>query len=187
MAIDQRSNNKRGNAGDRETRQEPMRSRIAFFLVGMFAFATALSAEGMAQAIIGTASVIDGDTIEIHGTRIRLYGIDAPESHQQCWRPDGTSWRCGQQAALALADRIGRAGVRCEARGHDRYKRVIAICFKGDEDLNRWMVASGWAVAYRQYAHVYIVDEDHARLAHRGLWSGRFEMPWDWRRQDKRR
>jgi len=60
------------------------------------------------QAIVGVANVIDGDTIEIHGARIRFHGIDAPESRQECTRPNSATWRCGQQSAMALAERIGR-------------------------------------------------------------------------------
>ena len=131
--------------------------------------------------IMGTATVIDGDTIEIHGQRIRLHGIDAPEGRQGCTRRDGTSWRCGQQASLALADHIGTATVRCEPHGHDRYRRVIAICFKRAEDLNRWMVTSGWAVAYRKYSLAYVAEEEKAHSTGLKLWSGTFEMPWDWR------
>ena len=134
-----------------------------------------------ADDIIGVASVIDGDTIEIHGQRIRLHGIDAPESRQLCVLPTGKKWRCGQAAALALADRIGRATIRCEPRDHDRYRRVVAVCFKGAEDLNSWMVANGWAVAYRKYSLDYVDDEDRARIARANIWSGRFELPWDWR------
>jgi len=129
----------------------------------------------------GTASVIDGDTIEMHGTRIRLHGIDAPEARQECTRRDGTAWRCGQQAALALSDHIGRAVVRCEPRDRDRYGRIVAVCFLAGEDLNRWMVAGGWAVAYRKYSLDYVAHEERAHLARVGMWSGSFEMPWDWR------
>lgn len=135
---------------------------------------------------MGTATVIDGDTIEVHGTRIRLHGIDAPESRQECTRPDGTTWRCGQQAALALSDRIGRSIVRCDPRDRDRYGRTIAICFKGAEDLNRWMIAAGWAVAYRKYSLDYVGDEERAHAARLGVWSGSFQMPWDWRSRETR-
>ena len=144
----------------------------------MVAAAPAVRAQ---QSIVGVASVVDGDTIEVHGARIRMHGIDAPESRQECIRADGTSWRCGQQAALALSDRIGRATVRCEPRDRDRYGRVVAVCFKGTEDLNRWMVATGWVVAYRKYSLDYVADEERAKRAKIGIWSGSFEMPWDWR------
>ena len=148
---------------------------------------SALTPVGAQEPIIGVASVIDGDTIEIHGQRIRLFGIDAPESSQLCTRPNGERWRCGQQASLALADRIGRATVRCEQRDIDRYRRVVAVCFKGTEDLDRWMVLNGWAVAFRRYSLDYVADEDTARKNRINIWSGEFDMPWDWRRQNQNR
>ena len=140
-----------------------------------------------AQTIVGVVRVIDGDTIDIHGHRIRLHGVDAPESRQECVRPDGVSWRCGQQASLALADQIGGANVRCEGRDRDRYGRIVAICFMGDVDVNRWIVTNGWAVAYRKYSRDYIADEERAHSAGLQIWSGSFEMPWDWRRQRQHR
>jgi endonuclease YncB( thermonuclease family) len=130
-------------------------------------------------ALVGTPTVIDGDSLEIHGHRIRLHGIDAPESPQECTRADGTLWRCGQQAALALSDHIGRTSVRYAPQGHDGYARVIAVCLSGAEDLNRWMVAIGWEVAYRRYSLDYVADEERAHLAKVGVCSGTFEMPWD--------
>lgn len=60
-----------------------------------------------ADRVAGVASVIDDDTIEIHGERVRLFGIDAPESGQHCIR-DGIAYRCGKDAAFAFADKIGR-------------------------------------------------------------------------------
>jgi endonuclease YncB( thermonuclease family) len=148
----------------------------------LLALLAALPSAGYAQqTIVGAASVIDGDTIEIHGQRVRLYGIDAPESRQECSLADRAPWRCGQQAAFALADRIGRATLRCEPRDRDRYGRVVAVCYNGREDVGRWMVANGWAVAFRRYSLDYVADEDRARRNRLGLWSGTFEMPWDWR------
>lgn len=139
-------------------------------------------APAVAQSLTGQATVIDGDTIEIHGERIRLFGIDAVESGQRCER-DGKAWNCGKDAAFALADRIGRSAIDCRGRDRDRYGRLVAVCFKGAEDLNRWMVDQGWAVAYRRYSMDYADAEADARAARRGLWSGRFEMPWDWRKR----
>ena len=133
-------------------------------------------------AVEGRASVIDGDTVEIHGERIRLHGIDAPESRQLCTNPQGEDWRCGQRAALALADHINGAVLRCEPRTIDRYKRLIAVCYAGGEDINQWMVAQGWALAYRQYSKDYVAVEALARNARLNIWSGEFQAPWNWRK-----
>jgi endonuclease YncB( thermonuclease family) len=135
----------------------------------------------IAADLVGLASITDGDTVEIHGRRVRLFGIDAPESRQLC-EAAGQQYRCGQQAALALADEIGQRTVSCEQRDVDRYGRMVAVCSAGGEDLGRWMVGQGWALAYRRYSKAYVPDEDAAREAGRGIWRGTFEAPWDWRR-----
>ncbi|MTH33573.1 MULTISPECIES: thermonuclease family protein [Paracoccus] len=141
----------------------------------------ASASETIGPDLRGVASVIDGDTIEIHGARIRLNGIDAPESGQLCQDARGKAWRCGQQASLALSDRIGRRVVNCQQTDTDRYGRIVADCFAGRTNLNRWMVREGWALAYRQYSTAYAAAEDQARTHQRGIWQGHFDMPWDWR------
>lgn len=136
----------------------------------------------LADQIVGRASVIDGDTLEIRGTRIRLHGVDAPESAQECQNSDGKAYRCGQKAALALSDKIGVANVSCEQKDIDRYQRIVAVCSLRGEDLNAWLVQEGYALAYRQYGTDYIAQEYNAQMARRGLWAGSFIPPWDWRK-----
>lgn len=158
---------------------------LALWIALVASLGSGATASMSAPSIQGTASVIDGDTIEIRGERIRLDAIDAPESSQLCLDTSGKRYRCGQKSAIALADMIGRSVVSCKPKGRDRYKRTIAICFKGDTTLNAWMVAQGWAFAYRKYGEDYIVQEDEARIARRGIWAGSFEMPWNWRARNK--
>ncbi len=131
--------------------------------------------------IAGVASVIDGDTIEVHGQRIRLHGIDAPESRQIC-RLDGKPWQCGKDAANALADKITRRPVTCEDLGRDRYKRIIGRCTVAGEDMGAWIVSHGLALAYRRYSLDYVDEEAEAQAARRGIWAGEFVKPWEWRR-----
>jgi endonuclease YncB( thermonuclease family) len=147
------------------------------FLV-LFLFSSAAYVEPIA----GQATDIDGDTIEIHGERIRLNGVDAPESRQDCERADGTAYRCGKDAAFALANFIGRGTVTCERRGVDRYKRTIGTCQVRGEDIGAWLVRAGHALAFRRFSMDYVPEEARAVEAKAGVWQGRFVTPWDWRR-----
>lgn len=133
-------------------------------------------------SIVGQASVIDGDTIEIHGKRIRLFGIDAPESSQTCKTADGKEYPCGQQAAHALDNKIRGHTVECRPNSHDQYGRDVAVCFVSGEDINGWMVTQGWAVAYRYFSTDYVGQEGDAANLKRNIWQGPFENPRDWRR-----
>lgn len=147
------------------------------------AFILALSnSTARAETIAGRASVIDGDTLEIHGERIGILDVDAPESRQTCTRPDGSEWRCGQQASIALADWIGTRSVTCEAGRKNRDGRWLAHCESGGEDIARWLASRGWAVPYRACkCEIIRSASEGARSLQRGIWSGTFQMPWDWR------
>lgn len=157
----------------------PIRTALFSFTVGALLLLSPFCAH--AREVVGMASVVDGDTLDIHGHRVRLHGVDAPESGQACQR-DGRSYRCGQQAALALADLIGRRTVRCEEKDRDRYGRIVAVCAIGGENVNAWLVRQGHAVVYRQYSQDFVTQEAQARAERAGIWAGTFDMPWDYRR-----
>ncbi|WP_114097842.1 thermonuclease family protein [Thalassospira profundimaris] len=134
-----------------------------------------------AGGVNGKASVIDGDTLEIRGERIRLHGIDAPESSQLCEDVNGRTWACGQRATEALRAIIGTQDVLCSGSSKDRYGRLIAVC-EAEVVLNEFMVRSGWALAYRTYSLDYVHQEQLASNNKVGIWAGQFVSPWEWRR-----
>jgi endonuclease YncB( thermonuclease family) len=133
--------------------------------------------------LAGKAWVIDGDTINVSGARIRLEGIDAPEAEQTCADARGQPWPCGRTAAHALATYLGGRELTCAPTGFDRYRRVLAVCsLAGGADVNAWLVRQGWALAYG-YAGTYHSEQDEAQAARRGIWAGTFLPPAEWRRR----
>jgi endonuclease YncB( thermonuclease family) len=136
----------------------------------------------LADDMIGQASVIDGDTLEIHSTRIRLWGIDAPESTQLCRGEDSDPYRCGAQAANDLDTFILRRPVNCNPISLDRYGRTVATCSVGGADLGEWLVRNGLAVDWPQYSHGrYDAVQREAEQAGRGIWKGSYVEPWLYR------
>jgi hypothetical protein len=77
--------------------------------------------------------------------------------------------------------------VACQRRDTDRYGRMVATCAAGGEDVGGWLVAQGYAIAYRRYSLEYVPTEDRAREEKRGLWAGEFRRPEDFRRKGRRR
>lgn len=136
------------------------------------------------QRITGTARVIDGDTIEVAGTRIRLEGIDAPETAQTCERAPvsgGGRWNCGYEATRFLVDLIRSNALECVSKGNDAYGRMLATCFLGPIDINAEMVRRGYAWAFVKYSAVYAAEEATARAARTGIWQASTEPAWDYR------
>ena len=132
--------------------------------------------------IVGRASVVDGDTLEIGGVRIRLWGVDAPEASQMCQMASGERWPCGRRAAFALADFLGQRTVHCTPKEVDRYGRPVAVCTVGGVEVNRWLVAEGWALAYVAYGGgVYLDAQAQAKAQRKGIWQGTFQPPWEYR------
>lgn len=136
--------------------------------------------------VIGNAFVVDGDTLSISGTRIRLIDIDAPELDQTCIDVQGHDWLCGRQASAQLRSHVRGRDLTCQPKSKDQYGRVLAACSLPDgSDVNAWMVQQGWAVT-SGYADVYIRQQADAKSARRGIWSGSFIPPRDWRREHPR-
>jgi endonuclease YncB( thermonuclease family) len=139
------------------------------------------------NSLTGRARVIDGDSLDLGGERIRLYGIDAPEGRQSCNDVAGRPYACGRTASRALATAIAGRRVTCTAVDHDRYGREVAICTVDGRDLGELMVRSGHALDYAQHSRGrYAAAQREARDAKRGIWAGSFEDPAVWRRQNPR-
>ena len=133
--------------------------------------------------VTGPPRVIDGDSFDVQGTVIRLYGIDAPELGQNC-RIGTRTYDCGQIARTALLDLTAGVTVSCQltpASPEDGADGRIGRCSADGYDLSEGMAYTGWALAVRQVSERYVVYEEQARTAGRGLWTGQFVTPWDWR------
>ena len=143
------------------------------------------------KEISGNAQIIDGDTIEINSKKIRLYGIDAPEFKQTCKKTSLTiffftftkDYPCGKISTENLKKKINNKVITCKILDIDRYKRLIGECYKRNLNLNSWLVSNGHAVAYRKYSKKYVSYEINAKNEKLGIWQGKFEMPWDFRRK----
>ena len=137
--------------------------------------------------------VIDGDTIKINGIKIRLFGIDAPEENQICkknWLSINfftftKNYYCGKVSTTKLKKFISNKQVKCIGNQLDKYNRLIAICYLENKDMNMWLVRNGLAVSYKKYSTKYSYQEKMAQKEKIGLWQGKFDMPWEWRKKSK--
>ena len=153
-----------------------------------------VKSEEVIKVISGQARVIDGDSIEINNKKIRFFGIDAPELKQECLK-DSISYFCGKVSKQNLEKYIQGKEIYCAYTKLDRYKRILGVCkiscfFWGDDSdchkfsLNKYMVRSGNAVAYKRYSKKYLNDEEWAKKNKLGIWVGEFENPEEWRKNN---
>ena len=127
--------------------------------------------------------IIDGDTIHLNNEKIRFTGIDTPELKQTCIK-NNEIINCGIQARKLLINKIGKNKVNCVREDKDQYNRTLAECFVNDLSLSRFLVREGYAFAYRKYSKKFIEDENFAKNNNMGMWSMKFEYPWDWRKKN---
>ncbi len=146
---------------------------LIFLFMGLIVVRLSETAE---EKVSGRVRVVDGDTLVLSGTRVRIVGMDAPELAQVCER-DARPWRCGTEARGRLQQIASAGDVHCTVKGQDRYGRSLAVCLVGPTDLGAAMVRDGYAVAFGDYER----EEEAARREKRGLWSGTFDRPRTWR------
>ena len=149
--------------------------KIIFFLI----FTFFLSIISLADE--KNIQVIDGDTIHIGKLKYRFFGIDAPETKQICEK-DNIKIKCGVIAKDVLKNKIGDKIPECIVKDKDRYQRLVAECFIGNESLSKFMVREGYAVAYTQYSKDFIEDEKYAKENKLGIWSMTFQIPSEYRK-----
>lgn len=131
--------------------------------------------------LTGPVRVMDGDSIVLGETRIRLEGIDAPETTQTCGLRTSGQWRCGEGALRQLIKLINNRPVLCTDLGLDKYRRTLGRCFAGNTNLNAEMVRTGYAWAFVRYSQTYVVQEAEAKAAHAGIWQGEAQPAWEYR------
>ena len=166
--------------------------KLSLSLFSIILFSSIItSAISFEKIIIGKANVTDGDTIKINDQKIRLFGIDAPETKQFCkevylsflifnFKRD---YKCGEKSTNALKKKIKNKKIRCLIQDKkDRYRRNIGVCYLKKQDINSWLVKNGYAIAYRRYSKKYIIDEQYAEDNKLGIWQGTFMEPEKWRR-----
>lgn len=145
--------------------------------VCMVAFSAAWLERNNATEVLAPARVVDGDSLELDGQRVRLVGIDAPELNQICQGQQG-DYSCGVKARDHLRTLIGNSTqIKCVGEGDDKYGRLLAECFVGETSLNSTMVRDGWAISYGGFGWI----ERTAQKEKLGLWAGNFDNPSDWR------
>lgn len=146
-------------------------------------FAQAAVAEEITGRVVG---ISDGDTVTVltdtkRQVRVRLAGIDTPESRQPY----------GSRARQALSDLVFGKRVRVVVQDADRYGRTVGRVYAGTLDVNAEMVRQGAAWVYRQYSRdpALLPLEAEARAARRGLWAlpeAERTPPWEWRAAARR-
>lgn len=128
--------------------------------------------------------IADGDSFSIGTRKLRLKGIDAPEYAQTCKDANGASWACGKASRAGLELLLRAPGLNCIAEAQDKYARALATCSNsGVADIGALQVKNGMAVSSEfNGLKSYGAEEQHARIGKKGLWSGQFTQPSDWRR-----
>ncbi len=154
--------------------------RAVPFILAVASLVSGLAAPAAAHQIEGSAAAIDGDTLDMTGTRVRLAHIDAPEARQGC-ETDGELWACGKEAGTALASLVAGQTVSCRTLARDVYGREVAVCQTRLFDLGEEMLRRGMAIATDGAPQHYSAVEGLAKRQREGIWASDFQLPAQWR------
>ncbi len=159
-----------------------MHTYLKYSLFSLLFVATVAVLASCKEERLTAPQVVDGDKLKVGDRKIRLFGVDAPELEQICWR-DGEIWPCGIEAAKAAEEFISGRSVRCFEELQNKNGRMVVTCTVAGEEatLNQWMVQEGWALAFRHYSTEFVALEQDARAAGKGIWDSEFVPPWKWR------
>ena len=139
----------------------------------------------MSHCLLADLRIVDGDTIVFKTKKIRLFGIDAPETNQYCFDKKKIKYSCGLNSTKELIKFIklnSNKSIKCTDYDIDQYGRNISECWIGKISINSWLVKNGYALAYLKYSNKFFLDEKKAKEKGLGVWQGRFIYPWEWRR-----
>ena len=166
--------------------------KLSLILFSLFIlFTSSIHSTSSEIIIFGNAKIIDGDTIKINKKKIRLFGIDAPEKDQICKKiyinffifNFQKDYKCGEKSTSALLKKLKDEEVKCILeKNKDRYRRNIGTCYVKNQDINKWLVKNGHALAYKRYSKKYVLEEQYAKENKLGIWKGAFIEPEKWRR-----
>jgi len=143
----------------------------------------AVASQGVAHAmsVTGFARVLDGDTADVAGKRVRFFGIDAPELSQSCVDATGRSWQCGKAARDRLEELTAGKAVTCTYEEADATGRILGSCKADGRDINETLVSEGHAWAFVRYSNTYVEAERKARAARKGVFVAENVPAWEYR------
>jgi endonuclease YncB( thermonuclease family) len=142
---------------------------LRLLLLASAVLATATAALAQNKTIAGRVTVVDGETLQIAATRVRLAGIAQSADDHVCERTDDERWKCGPRALNALDEFLEESIVSCTLKDNDEQGRLVATCFAGGTDIALWLIRGGLATAAPANSR-YMKAEGEARAAKRGMW-----------------
>jgi endonuclease YncB( thermonuclease family) len=142
---------------------------LRLLLLASAVLATATLAHAQSKTIAGRPTVVDGETLQIAGHRIRLAGVAQAADDHVCERTDDERWKCGPRALNALDELLEESIVSCTLKDKDEQGRLVGTCFANGTDIALWLIRGGLAVAAPANSR-YVKAEGEARAAKRGMW-----------------